>query len=356
MAGPRLVALLQQQLQRAAGRSRQSPRLGAALATPPSPLAFLSSVAGATLERAPGANGSEAAKKLALAALRERLAADGTTLMDFAGATTASPYAVEAVQPRDRKRKPDWMKRVIPGGDKYTEIKAKLRELKLHTVCEEARCPNIGECWSGGETETATATIMILGDTYQGSGHFAETIERIKTRKPSMLVEALVPDFRGDRSCVDLVVNSGLDVLAHNIETVEELQPYVRDRRANFEQSLSVLRMAKELGPSRVLTKTSIMLGCGETPDQVFRSMEKVRAAGVDVMTFGQYMRPSRKHMPVSDFVTPEAFERWRQVGEDMGFLYIASGPMVRSSYKAGEFYIKSLLERNAQSAEPAAA
>eukprot|EP00850_Spirogloea_muscicola_P000532 SM000002S05612 [mRNA] locus=s2:1260149:1262211:+ [translate_table: standard] len=406
MAGPRFVALLQQQLQRAAGRSRQSPRLGAALATPPSPLAFLSSVAGAALERAPGATGSEATKKLALTALRERLAADGTTLMDFAGATSASPYAVEAVQPRDRKRKPDWMKRVIPGGDKYTEIKAKLRELKLHTVCEEARCPNIGECWSGGETETATATIMILGDTCtrgcrfcavktsrappapdvdeprkvaealgewgldyvvltsvdrddlpdQGSGHFAETIERIKTRKPSMLVEALVPDFRGDRSCVDLVVNSGLDVLAHNIETVEELQPYVRDRRANFEQSLSVLRMAKELGPSRVLTKTSIMLGCGETPDQVFRSMEKVRAAGVDVMTFGQYMRPSRKHMPVSDFVTPEAFERWRQVGEDMGFLYIASGPMVRSSYKAGEFYIKSLLERNAQSAEPAAA
>ncbi|MBA0631799.1 hypothetical protein Godav_000638 [Gossypium davidsonii] len=244
------------------------------------------------------------------------------------------------------------MRESIPGGEKYVQIKAKLRELKLHTVCEEARCPNLGECWSGGETGTATATIMILGDTCtrdpdeprnvaeaiaswgldyvvitsvdrddladQGSGHFAETVEKLKTLKPNMLIEALVPDFRGDAGCVEKVAKSGLDVFAHNIETVEELQRVVRDHRANFKQSLDVLMMAKEYAPAGTLTKTSIMLGCGETPDQVVKTMEKVRAAGVDVMTFGQYMRPSKRHMPVSEYITPEAFEKYRALGMEM--------------------------------------
>lgn len=288
------------------------------------------------------------------------------------------------------------MKQIIPGGDKYTAIKAKLRELKLHTVCEEAKCPNIGECWTGGETGTATATIMILGDTCtrgcrfcavktsrappppdpeepakvaeaiaewgleyivitsvdrddlpdQGSNHFAETVQRLKSRKPNMLVEALVPDFRGDPECVQRVATSGLDVFAHNIETVEELQSVVRDRRANFKQSLDVLKMAKSMA-SGALTKTSLMLGCGETPQQIIQTMEKVREAGVDVMTFGQYMRPTLRHMPVSEYVTPEAFEEYRKLGMDMGFRYVASGPMVRSSYKAGEFYIKSMIDED---------
>lgn len=287
------------------------------------------------------------------------------------------------------------MRESIPGGEKYTAIKRKLRELNLNTVCEEAKCPNLGECWGGGETGTATATIMILGDTCtrgcrfcnvktsrtppppdpeeptkvaeaiaswgldyvvitsvdrddlpdQGSGHFAETVQLLKARKPSMLIEALVPDFRGDAGCVEKVSVSGLDVLAHNIETVEELQSTVRDRRANFTQSLDVLKMAKEYAPAGTLTKTSIMLGCGETPEQVLRTMEKVRAAGVDVMTFGQYMRPSKRHMHVSEYITPEAFEQFRVLGMDMGFRYVASGPMVRSSYKAGEFYIKSMID-----------
>lgn len=291
--------------------------------------------------------------------------------------------------------KPKWMKEAVPGGEKYVQIKKKLRELKLHTVCEEARCPNLGECWSGGETGTATATIMILGDTCtrgcrfcnvktsrtppppdpdeptnvaeaiaswgldyvvitsvdrddlpdQGSGHFTETVQKLKILKPNMLIEALVPDFRGDADCVEKVAKSGLDVFAHNIETVEELQSAVRDHRANFKQSLDVLMLAKEYAPAGTLTKTSIMLGCGETPDQVVKTMEKVRAAGVDVMTFGQYMRPSKRHMPVSEYVTPEAFNKYQTLGMEMGFRYVASGPMVRSSYKAGEFYIKSMIE-----------
>lgn len=179
----------------------------------------------------------------------------------------------------------------------------------------------------------------------QGSGHFAETVQNLKMLKPKMLIEALVPDFRGDPKCVERVATSGLHVLAHNIETVEELQSVVRDRRANFKQSLDVLKMAKEYAPVGTLTKTSIMLGCGETPEQVVSTMEKVRAAGVDVMTFGQYMRPSKRHMPVSEYVTPEAFENYRLLGEEMGFRYVASGPMVRSSYKAGEYYIKAMIE-----------
>ncbi|KAH9604056.1 hypothetical protein KSS87_012265 [Heliosperma pusillum] len=352
-----------------------------------------------------------------LESLRRRLAADAPTLTDFIRRNDA-PYSVEVGTKKNPLPKPKWMKEAIPGGEKYTKIKKKLRDLKLHTVCEEAKCPNLGECWSGGETGTATATIMILGDTCtrgcrfcrkvnpvklgslealgsynmgtfcnvktsrtppppdpdepknvaeaiaswgleyvvitsvdrddlpdQGSGHFAETVQKLKILKPTMLIEALVPDFRGDAACVEKVSVSGLDVFAHNIETVEELQSVVRDHRANFKQSIDVLKLAKEYAPAGTLTKTSIMLGCGETPDQVVSTMEKVRAAGVDVMTFGQYMRPTKRHMPVSEYITPEAFEKYRVLGMEMGFRYVASGPMVRSSYKAGEFYIKSMID-----------
>ncbi|CAK7337811.1 unnamed protein product [Dovyalis caffra] len=340
-----------------------------------------------------------------LAGLRARLAAESPTLSDFAHLQSNNTYSVEVGTKKKPLAKPKWMREAIPGGEKYVQIKKKLRELKLHTVCEEAKCPNLGECWSGGETGTATATIMILGDTCtrgcrfcnvktsrtppppdpneptnvaeaiaswgldyvvitsvdrddladQGSGHFAETVQKLKTLKPNMLIEALVPDFRGDRGCVEKVVTSGLDVFAHNIETVEELQSSVRDHRANFKQSLDVLMMAKKYAPAGTLTKTSIMLGCGETPEQVVKTMEKVRAAGIDVMTFGQYMRPSKRHMPVSEYITPDAFEKYRTLGMEMGFRYVASGPMVRSSYKAGEFYIKSMIEsdRSASSQLP---
>ncbi|GBG72026.1 hypothetical protein CBR_g10962 [Chara braunii] len=348
--------------------------------------------AAATAEHVRGGGG--------LAALRARLAGgEVPSLGDFVSGSTTSPlgYSVEAFSHKMRKRKPDWMKMEIPGGENYTRIKAKLRGLKLHTVCEEAKCPNIGECWGGGETGTATATIMILGDTCtracrfcavktsrsppppdpeeprnvaeavaawglhyivltsvdrddlpdQGSRHIAETVSNLKKRCPDLLVEALVPDFQGRPEFVEEVAKSAPDVFAHNIETVEELQGVVRDRRANFAQSLKVLTMAKEMAPPGTLTKTSIMLGCGETPDQIVRSMEKVREAGVDVMTFGQYMRPTKGHMPVSHFVTPEAFDGWQKLGEEMGFRYVAAGPLVRSSYKAGEFYIKAMIEKD---------
>ncbi|KAL6553597.1 sphingosine N-acyltransferase subunit lip1 [Orobanche gracilis] len=327
--------------------------------------------------------------------LRRRLASETPTLAEFLQLQSDQRYFVEVGTKKNPLPKPKWMKESIPGGEEYTQIKRKLRELKLHTVCEEAKCPNMGECWSGGETGTATATIMILGDTCtrgcrfcnvktsrnppppdpneptnvaeaiaswgldyvvitsvdrddlpdQGSGHFAETVQKLKTLRPAMLVEALVPDFRGDTGCVEKIAKSELDVFAHNIETVEELQNVVRDHRANFKQSLDVLVMAKDYAPPGTLTKTSVMLGCGETPDQIVKTMEKVRAAGVDVMTFGQYMRPSKRHMPVSEYITPEAFEKYRVLGMQMGFRYVASGPMVRSSYKAGEFYTKSMIE-----------
>ncbi|GLJ26983.1 hypothetical protein SUGI_0528560 [Cryptomeria japonica] len=314
----------------------------------------------------------------ALAALRERLANGGPSLADFISQNPQDAYSVEVGSKKNPLPKPKWMKASVPGGEKYTAIKTKLRELKLHTVCEEARCPNLAECWSGGETGTATATIMILGDTCtrgcrfcavktsrnppppdpdeptnvaeaivswgldyvvltsvdrddlpdQGSGHFAETVSKLKELKPQMLVEALVPDFQGNSECVQKVATSGLDVFAHNIETVEELQTVVRDRRANFKQSLEVLKMAKSFAPPGTLTKTSIMLGCGETPAQVIKTMENVRKAGVDVMTFGQYMRPTKRHMPVSEYVTPEAFDDYQNLGMEMGFRYVASGPM----------------------------
>ncbi|KAL5730133.1 lipoyl synthase [Ranunculus cassubicifolius] len=303
---PRLLPLLRRSL-------NPSP------SSPPPPHQFLRSLC-SSIQSQP----SKSEYPQTLASLRERLQSESPTLSDFIRLRDNEEYSVEVGTKKNPIPKPKWMKESIPGGAKYTKIKNKLRELKLHTVCEEAKCPNMGECWSGGETGTATATIMILGDTC--------------TR---------VPDFRGDLSCVEKVSKSGLDVFAHNIETVEELQSSVRDHRANFKQSIEVLMGAKEYAPAGTLTKTSIMLGCGETPDQVVRTMEKVKAAGVDVMTFGQYMRPSKRHMPVSEYVTPEAFEQYRVLGMEMGFRYVASGPMVRSSYKAGEFYIKSMIDRD---------
>jgi lipoic acid synthetase len=290
-------------------------------------------------------------------------------------------------------RKPAWLKREVPGGERYTEIKSKLRELKLATVCEEAKCPNLGECWGGGDGKTATATIMIMGDTCtrgcrfcavktakapppldkdepanvskaiaawgldyvvltsvdrddiedQGAGHFRETVQRLKA-SCDVLVEALTPDFRGEKHLVELVATSGLDVFAHNVETVPELQRDVRDRRANWDQSIEVLKHAKKSGAK--ITKTSIMLGLGETHEQVVNALKLLREADVDVVTFGQYMRPTKKHLAVVEYVTPEAFKRYQEIAEEMGFLYVASGAMVRSSYKAGEFFLANVIKQ----------
>jgi len=284
--------------------------------------------------------------------------------------------------------KPPWLRQRAPQGEKYESLVGQLRGLKLATVCEEAKCPNIGECWNGA---TGTATIMIMGDTCTrgcrfcavktdqrpdpldpdeprntaeavaswgvgyvvltsvdrddvadgGSSHFAETVREIKKRAPHVLVECLTPDFSGDLSLVTPLATSGLDVYAHNVETVRRLQGRVRDPRAGYDQSLSVLRAAKATG---VLTKTSIMLGLGEKDDEVLETMRDLRDVGVDILTFGQYLKPTERHLDVVDMVHPEKFDHWRFVGEEMGFRYVASGPLVRSSYKAGEFYVEAML------------
>ncbi|XP_026870040.2 lipoyl synthase, mitochondrial isoform X1 [Electrophorus electricus] len=298
-------------------------------------------------------------------------------------------------QKGERLRLPPWLKTEIPIGKNYNRLKNTLRELNLHTVCEEARCPNIGQCWGGGEYATATATIMLMGDTCTrgcrfcsvktarrpppidpeepyntakaiadwgldyvvltsvdrddiadgGAEHFAKTVSCLKERNPRILVECLTPDFHGDLAAVETVTRSGLDVYAHNVETVRELQRYVRDPRANFEQSLGVLCHVKRVKPS-VLTKTSIMLGLGETDAQIHSTMKELRNSGVDCLTLGQYMQPTRRHLKVEEYVTPEKFAHWKEVGQEMGFLYTASGPLVRSSYKAGEFFLKYLLQK----------
>ena len=180
-----------------------------------------------------------------------------------------------------------------------------------------------------------------------GARHFAETIRKIKTKAPGMLVEALTGDYAGDMGMVGEVAGSGLDVYAHNVETVEELTPSVRDRRAKYRQSLDVLREAKRVRPG-LITKTSVMLGLGETEEQLWRTLRDLREHEVDVVTFGQYMRPTKRHMPVHTYVTPDAFEMWRIRALDMGFLYCASGPLVRSSYKAGEAFIENVLKKRA--------
>ncbi|PCH33512.1 Lipoyl synthase [Wolfiporia cocos MD-104 SS10] len=326
--------------------------------------------------------------------------AEGPTLDDF-----ISGNAPDRVVLGNTKgpRLPSYLKTSIPKGASYTKIKNDLRGLNLHTVCEEARCPNIGDCWGGKEgaspeegRSAATATIMLMGDTCTrgcrfcsvktsrapppldphepentaeaisrwglgyivltsvdrddladgGAHHFAETIRKIKQKAPHILVEALTGDFAGSLPHVSVVAKSGLDVYAHNIETVEALTPFVRDRRATFRQSLSVLEHAKKEGVR--VTKTSIMLGVGEAEDQVMDALRELRKIDVDVVTFGQYMRPTKRHMKVDRYVEPAEFERWKQVAEDMGFMYVASGPLVRSSYKAGEFYIENVLRGKA--------
>lgn len=332
------------------------------------------------------AYGLQAAPRSRLEALRQRLAEDTQTIDAFAG---PSPR-VQMGRVHDA-RLPSYTKTKIPKGANFARIKSDLRGLGLATVCEEARCPNLGECWGGaGGKEAATATIMLMGDTCTracrfcavktsrvpppldphepentaeaisrwglgyivltsvdrddladgGAAHIAATIQKIKHKAQHILVEALVPDFGGALGSVEQVARSGLDVYAHNIETVERTTPLVRDRRAAYRQSLATLQHAKHVRPDLV-TKTSIMLGCGETDAEVEQTLHDLRAHGVDVVTFGQYMRPTKRHMKVSEYVTPDKFAEWQTRAEELGFLYVASGPLVRSSYRAGEFFVR---------------
>ena len=291
------------------------------------------------------------------------------------------------------ERKPEWLRVRPPSGENYVHLKGLFRSLDLHTVCEEAHCPNVWECWGGG-----TATIMLMGDTCTrgchfcavksgnphgildldeprkvaialsdmgltyvvltsvdrddladgGASHFAKTVREIKDRRPDLLVEALIPDFQGDLEAVRSVVDAGVDVLDHNIETVERLQAVVRDRRANYGQSLRVLRGAKGMRDG-LFTKSSIMLGLGETRDEVLETMRDLREADVDIVTLGQYLRPSDWHLPVREYVPPETFDQLREAGEAMGFAYVAAGPLVRSSYRAGEFFLEKVIRDREQ-------
>lgn len=292
-------------------------------------------------------------------------------------------------------RKPSWLRQRAPQGERYDYLKSQLTDLKLATVCQEAQCPNIGECWNGGKQGIGTATIMLLGDTCTrgcrfcavntsqtppppdpnepantaaavadwgvgyvvltsvdrddlpdgGAEHFAATVRGIKSMRPDILVECLTPDFRGDLDAVRHLASSGLDVFAHNIETVEPLQRRVRDPRASYLQSLQVLRAAKS--HTGVYTKSSIMLGLGETDEQVMDTLYDLRDVGVDIVTFGQYLQPTPRHLAVEEYITPEKFEEWRVFGQEtVGFMYVASGPMVRSSYRAGEFFVEAMIRK----------
>jgi lipoic acid synthetase len=280
-------------------------------------------------------------------------------------------------------RKPDWLKVKLAHGESYEHLKAKVKTLDLHTVCQEAMCPNIGECWGAG-----TATIMILGDTCTrgchfcnvktgsprgevdwlepkrvaeavrdlgwkylvltavdrddladgGAAIFAGTVRMIHKLVPEAKVECLTGDFAGDLGALDIVLEARPEVLAHNLETVPRLQSTVRDKRANFEQSLSILRRAHQSGLARY-TKTSLMLGLGETESEIEATMDDARAAGVDIFTMGQYLRPTTRHLEVAEFVPPEKFARLRELGLAKGFRQVVSSPLSRSSYHAEQAF-----------------
>ncbi|MGM0953787.1 MAG: lipoyl synthase [Pseudomonadota bacterium] len=286
------------------------------------------------------------------------------------------------------ERKPKWLRARMPGGERYDAVRQNVSDHRLSTVCQESHCPNIGECWTAG-----TATIMVMGsvctrackfcavDTGNpkgwldheepentaksvelmglryivltsvdrddledfGAGHYAACVSAIKRRTPEVAVEALTPDFDAVMPLVEQVVDSGLDVFAQNVETVERLTRRVRDPRAGYQKTLDVLAHAKQHRPD-VLTKTSLMLGLGETEEEVLKTMDDLRAIGVDILTLGQYLRPTPNHLPVERYVTPEEFNRFRDIGLEKGFMEVPSGPMVRSSYRADKVFDKNNL------------
>src|SRR3989344_8075904 len=291
--------------------------------------------------------------------------------------------------------KPEWLKIKFVQNDNFSGIKETLNKHRLHTVCESAHCPNISECWSGG-----TATFMLMGDVCTrgckfcavktgnpmkqldkdepkklaqalaeiklidyavltsvdrddledgGASHFAECITEIKKAHSKIIVEVLIPDFKGDIKALKKIVDSKPEVIAHNIETVERLQRHARDVRANYKQSLSVLENVKKLNPG-IYTKSAIMVGIGETDDEIIQSMKDLRAVGCQLLTIGQYLRPSDWHIPINNFITPEKFRFYEQKALELEFLYCASGPFVRSSYRAGELFIKNHLHKRKSS------
>jgi len=286
--------------------------------------------------------------------------------------------------------KPEWLKTKPPAGETYLRIKRLKENLGLSTVCEEAHCPNIHECWGGG-----TATFMILGDictrhcrfcavksgrpqSYtdpfepvkvayaikqmglryvvvtsvdrddledSGATHFASTIAEIRRLSPGTSIEVLIPDFAGRIDSLQTVVYAHPDVIAHNVETVSRLTPIVRDPRASYKRSLDVLDAVKHLDGT-VLTKSSIMLGLGEQEEEVITTLTDLAEKGVDIVTIGQYLQPSKGHLPVVEYVHPSKFEYYRKKAQEIGFRYVASGPFVRSSYRAGEVLLGAIAKQ----------
>ncbi len=274
---------------------------------------------------------------------------------------------------------PEWFRVALPAGGEVAAMNRRLRRLRLHTVCEEARCPNLGECFGHG-----TATFLVLGDTCTrrckfcavrtgnphgavdpdepqrvaeavrdaglryvvvtsvdrddlpdgGAAHYAATIEAVRRTSPEALVEVLIPDYQGKR--LETVVRAKPHVLGHNIEVVRRLTPLIRDRRASYERSLEVLRSARSLAPD-IVTKSSLMLGLGETEDEVIEALQDLRDAGVQAVTLGQYLQPTRRHYPVQRYWSPGEFERLGNIARTMGFCFVSAGPRVRSSYRAAE-------------------
>lgn len=288
--------------------------------------------------------------------------------------------------PLVRGDKPKWLRAKMPSGSGYSKTRNIVHEHRLSTVCEESMCPNIGECWNAG-----TATIMVMGsvctracrfcavdtgnpkgwlDTEEplnsakavqlmgleyvvitsvdrddlddgGAAHYAACVREIKKRNPKTAVEALTPDFDGVEEHVETVIDSGLEVFAQNVETVRRLTHPVRDPRAGYEKTIAVLRHAKQHRPD-VLTKTSLMLGLGETDAEIAQTMDDLRLANVDILTLGQYLRPTPNHLAVERYVSPEQFEQYRAEGLNKGFLEVVAGPMVRSSYRAEQVLQKN--------------
>jgi len=308
--------------------------------------------------------------------------------------TTESP-ASEKKQPRKlnvvhQDKKPSWLKVRAPGGENYAELKKTLRKLDLYTVCEEARCPNMGECWGSG-----TATVMLLGHTCTrgcrfcavttgnprgyvdprepdnvasaisqvglkyvvltmvdrddlldgGADHVGRTVRNLHRLQPELLVETLVGDFGGRRRDIAKMIDAEPDVFAHNIEVPRRLTPFIRDARCDYDLSLGVLQKAKELAPARFV-KSSIMVGMGETDDEVVETMKDLKSAGVDIVTLGQYLRPTAKHAAVDRFVHPDVFAEYERKGYELGFEFVASGPLVRSSYHAAEGFVGARLRK----------
>ena len=279
----------------------------------------------------------------------------------------------------ERLAKPEWLRMRVQSSPKFDEVRSIVHEHGLATVCEEAKCPNMGECWSAG-----TATIMLMGDVCTracrfcsvntgnpkgwldpqephntaeavklmglkyvvltsvnrddlsdgGAGHYAEVVRATKALNPETAVEALTPDFLGDRSAVETLLDSGIEVFAQNVETVARLTHPVRDPRAGYQQTLDVLAIGKAYRPD-VVTKTSLMLGLGERDDEIQACMDDLRQHDIDVLTLGQYLQPTQNHLPVERFVTPDEFEQYREWGLERGFLEVVSGVFVRSSYRA---------------------